>query len=232
MLLHDKEMTAYFGDKRDDLKEAGAYVPAHFEQLSKKLSLEKMIFLKQTHSKEVIFVEHAPGKSLTLFETEGDALITQQKGVGLGVVTADCLPVLFYDAAHEAIGAVHAGWKGLALGILEETVSKMQAVFGTDPAFLKATLGPSSDDCCYEVQPDFLSHFSEDLIKMGAVLERSQKYFFKAKTYAMFALQKAGLLLKNSEIQHHTCTICNPDFCSFRRDGALSGRQPSVIFLR
>ena len=84
---------------------------------------------------------------------EADGLVTAEPGVVLAVLTADCAPVLLADPAAGVVGAVHAGWRGLAAGVVEAGVAAM-AELGADPAACTGLVGPAVGGCCYEVGPD------------------------------------------------------------------------------
>ncbi|MDP1575112.1 MAG: peptidoglycan editing factor PgeF [Coxiellaceae bacterium] len=231
MLIKGNNITAYFGSKSDDLQRNGIYENSHFKKLSEKIAVDRLFFLKQTHSKSVFYLDKMPKKSMTLFEIEGDAIITQQKNIGIGVVTADCVPLFIVDTKNDAIAAIHAGWKGLSLNIITETVDKMQLNFGTDLHDLKVFIGPSADVCCYEVKPDFLEYFDDTLVDTKIVESRDGKIYFHPKKAALIELQKTGFSLSQIDDSNHRCTICHNDFCSVRREKNKAGRQPSVIYL-
>ena len=97
-----------------------------------------------------------------------DGLITNEKGVALVTYFADCTPVLLADTRNHAIGACHAGWRGTVGEIAEITVKKMGEEFGTDPADIKATIGPAISKCCYEVDEPVAKRF----ISLGLETEK------------------------------------------------------------
>ncbi|HLC15856.1 MAG TPA: laccase domain-containing protein, partial [Thermodesulfovibrionia bacterium] len=82
-------------------------------------------------------------------EVVADAVITVQKNIFIGVAVADCVPILLYDAQTKAIGAVHAGWRGTADGILLNTLTLMERHFQTNPAQVHMAIGPCIQRCCY-----------------------------------------------------------------------------------
>ena len=232
MLINEKNIIAYFGSKSDNLQSNGIYDINYFKKLSKKLGIDRLFFLKQTHSKDVFILDRIPEKPITLFDIEGDAIVTQEKNIGIGVVTADCVPLFLIDKKNKAIGAIHAGWKGLSLKIITETISKMQLTFGTSVSDLKIYIGPSADVCCYEVQPDFLEHFDTSTFNDKIVEKRDGNIFFNPKKAALIELKAKGVLLSQIDFSNHCCTICDGSFCSVRREKENVGRQPSVIYIR
>ncbi|MGB9597772.1 MAG: peptidoglycan editing factor PgeF, partial [Candidatus Poribacteria bacterium] len=94
-----------------------------------------------------------------------DALITSSNIVSIGVLTADCVPVMIFDPKTLSIGIAHAGWKGTVLRIAQKTILKMKSAFGTDPSNCLIILGPSIMQCCYEVSDDIIAKFD---VEFGA----------------------------------------------------------------
>ena len=91
-----------------------------------------------------------------------DALITNEPGLPLVVFSADCGIILLYDPVRKAIGAVHAGWRGVAMGLVRKTALEMQRHFGTDPHDLHCAIGPAIGQCCFETTWDFLPASSDN----------------------------------------------------------------------
>ncbi|MDE1156567.1 MAG: polyphenol oxidase family protein [Acidobacteriaceae bacterium] len=126
-----------------------------------------MVTIRQTHTPivQVIGAEHtalctAEGKAVL----RGDAMVTRQKGLLLGVQTADCVPVLIADTKKRVVAAFHAGWRGTLARIVERGVGTMRLQFGSRPQDLVAAIGPSIGSCCYsvgeEVKFEFDSQFA------------------------------------------------------------------------
>lgn len=105
--------------------------------------------LKQVHGDKVIVVNEILNE-----EQEGDGLVTNVKGIALGVQTADCGPIVFYDPLAEVIGTCHAGWRGAKAGILQATINAMEDL-GAKRSRIYATLGPTIQQIDYEVGPEF-----------------------------------------------------------------------------
>ena len=122
---------------------------------------ESLVTLYQTHSAEVVVVKEpwAPGAA-----PKADAMVTDRPGLVLGILTADCAPVLLADGKGGIIGAAHAGWKGALGGVLDNTVQAMVAL-GAKPAKIVAAIGPCIGHRSYEVGPEFPAPFlAEDPI--------------------------------------------------------------------
>lgn len=114
----------------------------------------RLVTCYQIHSAEVVTVSTVPGE-----RPRGDALVTDRPGLALGILTADCAPVLFADRAAGVVGAAHAGWKGALAGITGATVAAMAAL-GADRARIVAAIGPCIARASYEVDDAFLRRFA------------------------------------------------------------------------
>jgi len=127
-----------------------ATVQANRDLVMRSLSASAMVGLQQVHGPIVITVDQpwAAGAG-----PRGDAMVTRQPGIALGIITADCAPVLLADAAAGVVGAVHAGWRGAVVGVLEATVAAMAAL-GADPAHIAAAVGPCIRQPSYEIGAD------------------------------------------------------------------------------
>ncbi len=108
----------------------------------------RLLGLKQVHGVQVVTVREPWGIGAG---PEADAMVTDVPGLGLGVITADCAPVLFADAGARVVGAAHAGWRGALAGVLEATVAAMQALGASG---IKAAIGPCIHQASYEVSDD------------------------------------------------------------------------------
>jgi hypothetical protein len=149
---------------------------------------------------------------------DGDALISQERGVVVGVKTADCVPILLVDPVTRAVAAVHAGWRGTAENIVGNAVRALQDKFGARPGDLLAAIGPSIGPCCYEVGPDVGVRFggpSTGKTHLNLPLVNEQQ------------LRAIGV---NSVWKSGECTFCAADrFFSFRRERERAGRMLSFI---
>lgn len=171
-----------------------------------------------------------------------DALITDLKGVGLSITTADCLPLLFYDERLGVIGAAHAGWRGVAQNIAAKTIDELEMVYGCDVEDLQVALGPGIGPCCYRVDQPVL----ETLAAMGdfplnaptlTPEEPNQggeitQWRLDMKAIVEQQLTQAGVLPKNLHAGG-LCTACREDwFFSHRRDNGQTGRMMAVVMMR
>ncbi|HBH26437.1 MAG TPA: polyphenol oxidase [Rhodospirillaceae bacterium] len=152
---------------------------------------------------------------------DADALATAAPGVALAVRTADCAPVLLWDAAVPAVAAAHAGWRGALAGALEAALGALAALGARD---IRAAIGPCIGPASYAVSPGFEAPFIEE-DPCAATFFRDGR--FDLPGYAAFRLARAGV---TRIAQAGADTFAQSEhFHSFRRDGAAAGRQISAI---
>ena len=192
------------------------------------------VFTKQVHSSVVCRVGREDrGRGLILpVEEPCDGLITDEPGVALTVFTADCTPVLLYDPVVRAVGAVHAGWRGTAAGIVACAVEKMRAEFGSSPENLRAAIGPCIGECCFETDADVPEAMFSALGRDAepAIRPSGEKYYVNLKRLNAIWLGRAGVTQIDIS---DDCTACRPDrFWSHRVTGGRRGSLAAVIMLR
>jgi hypothetical protein len=158
---------------------------------------------------------------------EADGLVTTEAGVALAVLTADCAPVLLADPAARVVGAVHAGWRGLAAGVVEAGVAALAAL-GADPAATVGLVGPAVGGCCYEVGPDVREAVGARYPAALATTRGGRPALDPAAGAAQ-ALERAGI----GQIRvAGECTVDLADrHFSHRRDHGRTGRQAGLIAL-
>ncbi|MEE9454540.1 MAG: peptidoglycan editing factor PgeF [Paracoccaceae bacterium] len=194
------------------------------------ISPAALINVQQVHSCDVLTLDgpllHPPPKA--------DAMVTRQPGLGLGILTADCAPVLFYDPQAQVIGAAHAGWKGALGGISDNTIAAMLAL-GAARENISAVIGPCISQRTYEVGPEFCEAFLDANPEHSQFFANAQagKMLFDLPMFILNSLRNAGI--KSASWTGH-CTYSNPEtFYSYRRathaGEADYGRQISVIRL-
>ncbi len=160
-----------------------------------------------------------------------DGLITNVPGVALTVFSADCCVVLLYDGVHRAVGAVHAGWRGVALGIVAKAVREMGRHFGTDPGDLRCAIGAAIGPCCFETDDDvhdaLLSAMGHEALPY--MERRGRKWHIDLKALNAHRLRAEGV--RHIDVCHH-CTACNPAlYWSHRKMGNARGVQCAMIAL-
>ena len=181
----------------------------------------------QTHSNKVIIINK---KNKNLKKFNSDALITKLKGIALGVVTADCVPIILYDIKNQIIGCIHAGWKGASSGIIENTIKKFKKLNSKNKIF--ASVGPCIGKKSYEVDIDFYKKFIVRSKKNGVYFlkKNNNKKLFNLRKYVNDKLIK--LNVKVDHVNHDTFKD-DSNFYSYRRSCNLNhsdyGRCISVI---
>jgi polyphenol oxidase len=176
----------------------------------------------QVHGRDVVVVRDPPGPGETVDAGSCDALITRLPGVGLVVQTADCVPVLL--ASSDAVGAVHAGWRGAAANVAGAAVESFLASTG-DIASVRAWMGPSIGPCCYEVGPEVAERFEPGFVRPGT----GGKFHLDLPAVVRSQLVVAGVL-PESIMQPNGCTMCGGErFASYRRDGERAGRMIALV---
>ena len=165
----------------------------------------------------------------------GDALVTATPGIALGILTADCGPVLFADAGARVIGAAHAGWKGALGGVVRSTIEAMEAL-GADRRKIAAAIGPCIAQSNYEVGPEFHAQFLADNSENARFFMESDRpghHRFDLEGFVAERLQAAGI--KDICALSADTYAREDDFFSFRRTTHRSesnyGRQVSAIVL-
>jgi YfiH family protein len=193
------------------------------------------VWISQVHAADVALVDRANLASVWSSPPKADALVTRAPGVVLGVRTADCLPVLFADSAGTVVGAAHAGWRGLAAGILEATLRAMHA----PPRDIVAWLGPAIGPQMFEVgrdvfaafcgpDPDAAPFFAPHRDEKWRAADREEKWLADLYGLARHRLGRAGI---GAVTGGNHCTMTEAGrFFSWRRDKD-TGRMATLIWL-
>ena len=159
---------------------------------------------------------------------EADALSVTAPGLLVGVLTADCVPVLLVDVRRRVSAVVHAGWRGAAGGIVEATIAHLATRAGSAAADLEAAVGPAIGGCCYEVGPEVRAAFAARSGEATAPAwsRRGPREHVDLRTAVRCLLQAAGVA---RVAVLGPCTACGAGYQSYRRDGARAGRQLSFV---
>jgi len=191
----------------------------NYDQQLKRLEKESGVrpaFALQIHSDIILKVDRSFNE-----RPDGDALITDKKGLPIGIKVADCQGILFFDPKRNAVAAVHSGWRGSAQNIIGKTVQRMKEEFGSDPSDLVAGISPSLGPCCFEFgDPEKL------LPKAMQVYVKNGKLDF----WSLSLKQLQGAGVRGIEIKAE-CTKCHPEkFYSYRNKE--TGRMAVFIGLK
>jgi YfiH family protein len=194
------------------------------------VTAKNLFTLKQIHSSKVITIEGETNSNMI----EADGMVTAERGVSLGVLTADCAPILFAEKKAGVIGVAHAGWRGTFDSIIENTVKKM-AEIGATENYIMAAVGPCIQKENYEVGPEFLDHFvkKDSTYIQFFNIDKNRQIWFDLPGLILEKLKSAGIKSTNN-LGKCTFSLSN-DFFSHRRNKKNNlndcGRMISAIRL-
>lgn len=198
---------------------------ANIDEIAGIVGIERgNIFLPiQKHTDKVMLLESSREPIIA------DAVVTKERGFLIGVRVADCVPVLIYEKERGIIGAVHAGWRGTAAGILKKTIMMIMERYIVGPKVFYIAIGPGIKGCSYEVDYEV----SEAVIKATGEGDyyscKGEKYFLDLPSANKYQTLSLGVPEENIWISDE-CTYCNPDkFYSYRYARGSTGRQAAFI---
>lgn len=225
-IMNDKKITALFTNRFNgvskkpydslnlglNVNDEEKSVIQNRQTLAKILKTQNLIFLNQIHSDKVEIL-----KDLKQKLSPADAIITNLTNVAIGVLVADCSPILIYDEKNSAIGAVHAGRAGIINKIFTKAALKMKDNFGTNLEDLRVFVGPNIKASCYKIGDLELKEFN--------VYKKNGYFDMNAALKDEFE----NLKICNFDFSH-ICTHCNDSYFSYRRD-RICGRFAGIIKL-
>lgn len=200
--------------------------------------LSNFVFVRQVHAFEVLQVEQLH-RGLGAVEDavdlpQADAMITNQNDTALAILTADCVPVLFFDPVVRAIGAAHSGWRGTVAHISARVVEAMREAYGSKPEDIRVSIGPSIRQCCYEVD-DMVADPIREAFPPSVLFARFRhagKYWLSLQAAIRADLRDVGVpdvFIEDTGV----CTSCRVNHLfSHRREHGVTGRQMAAIVLK
>lgn len=204
-----------------------------FDQLTKILKNQFVLRVTQVHGSDGLVInKNFNFKNYKLIEA--DFIITDQADILLSVLTADCLPIFLYDPVARAIGAVHAGWRGSVLGVLDNAIVLMKKEFKTEAKHLQLLFGPCAKNCCYQVKSDCIEtmkQFDSTKILENALVVKDLLTYFDLCLYNVMRAYNMGVLRYNIFTDFSVCTMCASNFFSCRKQGEKTGRNINGIML-
>ena len=221
---------------------SGDDMSAVFENQSKLaewlgIDADKIILPFQTHGTEVKeitdhFFELADEEKRNCLNGV-DAIFTRIPKVCIGISTADCVPILFYDPTKQVVAAAHAGWRGTCGKIAEKTIKALVEVYHCEPSDILVTIGPSISAKVYEVGQEVVDNFESAGFNIPEIVEiRNKSIYLDLWKANQQSLLKAGIVAENIEVAG-ICTFTEHErFFSARRLGVKSGRLLSGIMLK
>ncbi|MEK6538046.1 MAG: peptidoglycan editing factor PgeF [Nitrospirota bacterium] len=200
-------------------------------------SKDMFVKTKQVHGDDIHIIDKPVERVADIVrnaaEIKCDAIITNQRHIGIGVVTADCVPVLIYDPVQSVIASVHAGWKGTIKGILSKVICRMSYKFRCHVEDIIVGMGPAIGACCYAVGEIVTEPLKSTNPEWGRYLKPDGNGKAKLDLAALNIrqIEDVGVLTRNI-FNMGLCTSCNKElFFSYRRDGVGTGRMISGIMM-
>lgn len=191
---------------------------------------EQIVTVKQIHSNQVLIVGARHAVPLQI--NEADSLITQQPNIFLGIRTADCVPLLIYDPQQKICAAIHAGWRGLVGGVIENTVAEMKKTHHSQSDSLFVVIGPALCEKCFEVGPEIVGEFHK---KFGSAFKpkegKRDRSHIDLRKLCVTVLVSLGVLPESIELITG-CTFCHNDRLYSYRKGDKEGRQLALIGIK
>jgi YfiH family protein len=211
-------------------------VEANRAALARAFDLEPHLFLtvNQVHGSEILVIDQ-PNPEVSHFQrVDGDAIITNQRNILIGILVADCFPVVLYDQEKHVAGVVHLGWRGTAVGLLGRTVGAMREIFGCQPEDLCAAIGPGIAAHNYEVDRPVRDAFRQGTDHWGRITTEVSlgHWQLDLQKSCLLQLEEAGIDRATVDLVQE-CTCCHKEtFFSYRRDSGRTGRQMGFALLR
>ena len=221
-------------------------VRSNYEVICKMLgiSVDDLVRVNQVHGCSVRVVDNNNRGRLYDYGTpEGDAMITNERGLALIVYAADCVPILLYDVEKRVVGAIHAGWRGTAADVAGATVRKMSEEYACSPMNITAAIGPSISRCCFETGADVAEalgfikehcqreHKDEGVSAQDSfVVYKNRKFFIDLKEANRLLLTAAGV---RDIVVSDECTYCSyQKYWSHRKTKGIRGTQAAIIVIK
>ncbi|MBV8661023.1 MAG: peptidoglycan editing factor PgeF [Candidatus Dependentiae bacterium] len=234
MFVHKTtSFSIYFGDAQESVSLQEISLQQNTQALkniAQQLQIDQVALLRQEHGTQGLQIKFDDNQKY-FFSPTGDYLFTQKLECGIGVVTADCLPIVLHDPITKTVGIIHAGWRGLSAGVFQITIQKIIDAIGVESSDLEIYLGPAARPCCYEVQQDFVDQFQKYNNDSEFFIKKESKIYFDSRTFILVLARNLGISEEKIYTKYNVCTICNESYCSYRREKEKARRQISMICL-
>lgn len=194
--------------------------------------LTGLTVLDQVHGTEIFVAGQlfSSGDTSSIVERQGDALITYVPRLAIGVMTADCVPMVLYDQKNSLCAVVHAGWRGTYARIADIVVEKICSL-GADRSSLQVYFGPSIGQCCYSVQADVAEKFLDSEFAHMSIKPYADRWALDLQAFNTAVLTTIGIPFKNIHSEYVACTSCDKRYASYRRMSGTSLRQLTAVWL-
>ena len=238
MLYSSDRCNVYFGDNTQAVSRTlfsgvttQQELVAHpmLSRIKNMLGLHTLVFTQQIHSAYGYAITADTEHTFIHAQPEGDFLVTNRPGLGLGIYTADCVPIVFYDRKKHCIGICHAGWVGSVQQVAVAALDKLIHMYGCNVQDITVLFGPAARGCCYTVGPECRQRIPQEYLRKP---DTSDNYYCDLVAYNQAQLYMRGIQESKSNTSFALCTIENKNFCSYRRDKQTAMRQVTVVALR
>jgi len=214
----------------DDLQ---AHVEGNRANLCRAFQLQprQLLTVKQTHGNSLLLIDEENLDLSHFLNVEADAIITNQPGIMIGILVADCFPLLLQDPTKNTIAAIHVGWRGAAGGIIARAVKAMEGHFGSTVADIQAAIGPGIGAHRFEVDRPVREAFREGSGFWDQIATEVRLGHWQVDLGLSCQLQLEALGVDCAKIDRaKECTCCHQElFFSYRRDEGRTGRQLGFI---
>jgi purine-nucleoside/S-methyl-5'-thioadenosine phosphorylase / adenosine deaminase len=215
--------TAAFGDRENDETDRSI--------LARALGFSRVAFMRQVHGNDVAALDHDGGDDAERQAPTCDAVLTDRPGLGLTVLTADCVPLLLWSSKPSVVAAIHAGWRGTLALVVSRAVRSLETRYGVRPEEVRAAIGPAIRVCCFEVGDEVVAAFGgkgRELDRISRPGPRGRRHLDLVEDNRS-QLTEAGVSAK-SIYDSGRCSYCERErFYSYRREGKGVGRTMGVI---
>ena len=242
--LHTQLFSIFFCDKEhcfkrsqfDHLQNSQELLRQSQFQFLASSNLKALIVAHQVHKTNGVIINSLDqALAYRPYSVAADFLVTHIPNIGIGVATADCLPIIFYDIKNHAVGIAHAGWQGTVNNITYKVIESMQENFGTQVQDMQIFFGPCASVENYEVSADFGEKITYGQLKKQisekTFIQKNNKHYFNLPLYNQLLLEAIGIQKSALNWDFFECTMSNKNFCSYRRD-KNEQRQITIVFLK
>jgi polyphenol oxidase len=236
-LYNHSHFSIFFSDAKNSFHKYQFYNVKSTQELAKQLPilinhnhLLSLVTLDQAHATEgLVFNSYEQAFSYKPYSFQGDFIITNLPNIALGVATADCLPIIFFEKKNKILAVAHAGWQGTLQEIAIKVVESVQKSFGSQLQDFQIFFGPCASVENYEVSLDFEEKIKK--FKSQVLIHIDNKYFFNMPLYNQLLLEEHGIQKQAFIWDYCQCTIANHNFCSYRRN-KNDQRQMTVAYIK
>lgn len=208
-------------------------VSNNLEIIRRYMNADAVFTVNQVHGKKVVLVDKDFDVNKYNHSVDADAIVTTVPRICLGIVTADCAPVLLHDVLTNTVAALHCGWKSARFGVIENSISLMQNIANSS-ANIRAAIGPCVHVKNYMVQEDFISQFTDEPWAKECFVRYNDEIHFDLILYVKLKLSRLGI--KSIDIVDQDTVSNQDDFFSFRiaksQTSGVCGRQISCIMIK